>query len=255
VCYPNGSAPPPFPGEPGAATLIRGAVRPRGGSPFRVAHAVPASAHRVAAVVLPDGRGLHGYYERFAHALAGAGIETIAVDLYGRTAGIAPRDDAFPSAEHSAQLRWANVQSDVATVVGRLRGADPQRPVVTIGFCLGGRISLLAATVAELELSGAIALYPQTSGPARSDLPAPDQLIYRLGCELLCVFGGADELIASTEIAAWQGALADAGRTDEVVVYPGAPHSFFDRSAGRFAAESADVAARMLAFVTGRCRP
>jgi carboxymethylenebutenolidase len=255
VCYPDGSAPPPFPGEAAPATLSRGAVRPRGGSPFRVAHAVPAGAHRVAAVVLPDGRGLHPFYERFAHALAGAGIETIAMDLYGRTAGITPRDGGFDSRAHSAQLRWANVRSDVATVVSRLRGTDAGRPVVTIGFCLGGRISLLAATAAELRLAGAIALYPQTHGPARSDLPAPDELVGQLGCPVLSVFGGADELIPAGDVAAWRSALAAAGRgDDEVLVYPDAPHSFFDRAANGFVAASGDVAGRMLAFVKGRCR-
>lgn len=255
MCYPDGSAPPPFPGDATPATLTRGAVRPRTGSPFRVAHAVPARSRRVAAIVLPDGRGLHPFYERFAHALAGAGVEALAMDLYGRTAGIAPRDGGFDSRAHSSQLRWAQVRADLRVVAARLRGDDRRRPVITIGFCLGGRVSLLAASAPELELAGAIALYPQTHGPARSDLPAPDELAGQLGCDTLTVFGGADELIPAEEVEGWRRALATAGRRDEVLVYPGAPHSFFDRAAGHFTGESADVAARMLTFVADRCGP
>jgi carboxymethylenebutenolidase len=43
--------------------------------------------------------------------------------------------------------------------------------------------------------------------------------------------------------------LTDAGVEHELVVYDGAPHSFFDRKQEEFAAESADAWSRTLAFI------
>ena len=103
MCFPEDSLPPPPPGparEIRADSVIVGAGR--------AYHARVADADGpapVAAVVLPDGRGLHRYYERFAECLAGAGVDALAVDLYGRTAGTGERGAEFVSREHSARLR------------------------------------------------------------------------------------------------------------------------------------------------------
>ena len=48
---------------------------------------------------------------------------------------------------------------------------------------------------------------------------------------------------------AFEAALAQAGVEHEVVTYPGAPHSFFDRKQEEFADASADAWRRVLAFI------
>ena len=50
-------------------------------------------------------------------------------------------------------------------------------------------------------------------------------------------------------MAAFEHALAEAGAEHEIVVYPGAPHSFFDRRHEDFADASADAWERVLGFV------
>ncbi|MGH8962448.1 MAG: dienelactone hydrolase family protein [Jatrophihabitantaceae bacterium] len=251
MCFPDDGRPPALPGPQVEAGLARTVLRPRSGPAFAVSRAVPVAAtSRTAVLVIPDGRGLAPYYAQLALGFARTGREALAVDLYGRTAGVGPRGADFSSGEHSARLTWAGVRQDLSAAIGCLRRDEPARPVIAVGFCLGGRVSLLAAAAADLELSGAVALYSQTSGPARSDLPAPDRLVDELCCPVLTMFGGADELIPAVEVERWRDALAAAGRDDDVVVYADAPHSFFDRAASRYAAESADAAARMLAFMT-----
>ena len=61
--------------------------------------------------------------------------------------------------------------------------------------------------------------------------------------------GGADHAIGPEQVAALERALSGAGVDHEVVSYPGAPHSFFDRKQEEFAAESADAWERTLAFL------
>ena len=46
---------------------------------------------------------------------------------------------------------------------------------------------------------------------------------------LLGLYGGADEGIPPEHIEAFEQGLAKAGVDHEIVIYPGAPHSFFDR--------------------------
>ena len=48
----------------------------------------------------------------------------------------------------------------------------------------------------------------------------------------------------------FRDALEAAGVEHEVVVYEGAPHSFFDRKAAEFAAEAEDSWNRVLAFLS-----
>ena len=61
--------------------------------------------------------------------------------------------------------------------------------------------------------------------------------------------GGDDPGIPVEDVEAFDRALDDAGVEHEIVVYPGAPHSFFDRKQEEFAAESEDAWNRVLAFL------
>jgi carboxymethylenebutenolidase len=61
--------------------------------------------------------------------------------------------------------------------------------------------------------------------------------------------GGADEAIPPEDVAALEEALGRAGVPNEVVTYPGAPHSFFDRRQEDFADASEDAWRRVLDFV------
>ena len=53
-----------------------------------------------------------------------------------------------------------------------------------------------------------------------------------------------------TTTRAFEQALTGAGVEHEIVVYDGAPHSFFDRKQAEFAEASDDAWRRVLAFVS-----
>jgi carboxymethylenebutenolidase len=60
--------------------------------------------------------------------------------------------------------------------------------------------------------------------------------------------GGDDPGIPQEAVDEFKAALDEAGVVNEVVVYPGAPHSFFDRKYADFGEESADAWSRVLTF-------
>ena len=65
----------------------------------------------------------------------------------------------------------------------------------------------------------------------------------------LGLFGGADQGISAEQVQQFDEALDKAGVEHKIVVYPGAPHSFFDRRASDFAEASADAWRQVLSFI------
>jgi carboxymethylenebutenolidase len=69
------------------------------------------------------------------------------------------------------------------------------------------------------------------------------------GTPILGLMGGDDPGIPAADVAGFEAALADAGVENELVIYEGAPHSFFDRKQEEFAEASEDAWLRTLAFI------
>jgi carboxymethylenebutenolidase len=70
-----------------------------------------------------------------------------------------------------------------------------------------------------------------------------------MACPILALQGGDDAAIPAEDSRGFDNALTAAGVEHEVVIYDGAPHSFFDRKQEEFAAASEDAWNRVLAFV------
>ena len=201
-------------------------------------------------VIVPDVRGLHPYYDELTRRFAEAGVDAIALDPYGRTAGAQKRAEGFEYEPHVLQLDTDGANDDVAAGAAYLRSTDGGTPerLYTIGFCLGGRISLLQAA-SGLELAGVIGLYPWPTGPHRSGLPAPADEATHFDSPVLAIYGGADAGIPTEAREAFDRAMDDARVKHRTVVYPDAPHSYFDRKAAEHADASADTWRQILDFM------
>ena len=197
-------------------------------------------------VILPDIRGLYRFYEELALRFAERGYAAIAIDYFGRTAGVSKRGDEFEWQPHVQQTTAEGVQADVAAGVAWLRDAGHDS-IFTVGFCFGGRHSWLAAAAGH-GLAGAIGFYGRP-GEGQDGSPGPAQRAGEFDAPILGLMGGADEGIPVEEVSAFEQALLAAGAEHELVVYDGAPHSFFDRKQEQFADASADAWSRVLAFV------
>jgi len=250
MCF-DTDARPPLPPIRGGAIDVRDLTLTAADGTHVAAHAARAETPSGAGIViLPDVRGLHPYYEELARRFAEAGVHAIAIDLYSRTAGTGKRDADFVYEPYVAQLDAAALGQDVAAAAAFLRspeGGEPSR-LYTVGFCIGGRVSLLQAA-AGLDLSGVIGFYPWPVGPHRSGLPAPADEAPRFGCPVLTLYGGSDAGIPAEARDAFARALATAGVEHRSITYRGAPHSFFDRKAVDHAADSADAWREILSFM------
>lgn len=250
MCF-DSEARPPLPPIRGSA-LDASDVTLTSGDGTRVAAFVARAADPsgVGMVVIPDVRGLHPYYEELALRFAEAGINAVAIDPYSRTAGTSKRGPDFEYEPHVLVLRRETADRDVAAAAAHLtsrEGGSSER-LFTVGFCLGGRVSLLQAA-SGVDFAGVIGFYPWPVGPHRSSLPAPADEAPRFRCPVLALYGGADTAIPPDARAAFDAALDAAAIEHRSVVYEGAPHSFFDRKAADHA-DASDAAWReVLTFV------
>jgi carboxymethylenebutenolidase len=215
------------------------------GNRFAAFAALPEEPTDTGVVILPDVRGLYRFYEELALRFAERGIVAIAFDYFGRTAGVEKRGEDFDYPEHVQQTKPEQVQSDVRAAVDWLRGQDADS-IFTVGFCFGGRNSWLAAAGGH-DLKGAVGFYGSLA--TRDGNPGPIDRASEIEAPILALQAGADQNITPEQNAAFDQALTEAGVEHEIVIYPDAPHSFFDRKQADFAGASEDAWNRTLAFI------
>ena len=246
MCFDLDSTP-PIPPISGAAVSHEDLVlEAADGNRFAAFEAVPEEPASVGVVILPDVRGLYRFYEELALRFAERGYAAVAFDYFGRTAGVEKRGDEFEYMPHVEQTTPDGIQADVAASAARLRDSGCES-IFTVGFCFGGRNSWLAAASGH-GLAGAIGFYGRP-GPGRDGSPGPIDRAREMAAPILGLMGGDDPGIPQEDVDAWDEALDAAGVEHEIVVYPGAPHSFFDRKYEEFADASEDAWNRVLAFI------
>ncbi|MDQ0795267.1 dienelactone hydrolase family protein [Streptomyces sp. B1I3] len=219
------------------------------GNTFAAFTAAPAGGTRTAIVILPDVRGLYGFYTELAKRFAENGVRALVVDYYGRTAGVGKREKDFPYAEHMAKLSPRELYADLSAAVAHLRSEEggAASAVLTVGFCIGGRLAVMAAA-GRFDLAGVIGFYCwPADGPDGS--AGPTSRAADLAAPVLALMAGEDPGIPPAHVTAFDEALTEAGVDHEVVTYPGTPHSFFDAKRDAYADASADAWNRVLRFV------
>ena len=210
------------------------------GNKFAARLARPEKPNGTGMVILPDIRGLHNFYKDMACRFAEAGIDALAIDYFGRTAGIGDRGDDFDWQTHIPQTTAAGVAMDVAAGLDHLRSLGDER-LFTMGFCFGGGNSW-RQSADQPGLTGAIGFYgnPAASIEVFDDMKAP----------VLMLVAGADHR-PLTDFEEMERRLGEVGLPHQMVVYEGAPHSFFDRGQEFWADACADAWKQMLSFIKG----
>jgi carboxymethylenebutenolidase len=193
-------------------------------------------------VILPDVRGLHPFYKELAQRFAEAGVDAVAIDYFGRTAGLGDRGGAFDYQPHLEKTTPSGIDADVAAGIAYLRTpkGGAVRSVFTVGFCFGGANSW-QQSASQPGLAGAIGFYGR---PARVRA-----LIPQMKAPLLLLVAGADAATPQAEFHAFDQELTQAGVPHRMVVFEGAPHSFFDRTFAQHQEASARAWREMLDFI------
>ena len=159
MCYDDNAQPPIPPGAKGVAHGEDIILTAQDGNRFAAYIAQPDQPTSAQVIIYPDVRGLHQFYKDLALRFAEAGVRALALDYFGRTAGLTSRNESFKYMPHVQQLQLSNFFLDVQAALDHLHaGQNKKTATFTIGFCLGGSLSLQTGTQ-NFELAGLIAFY------------------------------------------------------------------------------------------------
>jgi carboxymethylenebutenolidase len=253
MCFQFDAVPPDLPTDiaraaGGAAAEVLELESPDG-THFSVAFAGTSEVRGPGVVIYPDVRGLYPFYIQLAERFAEAGHHAVVIDYFGRTAGLGPRGDDFDYMEHVPKIRSVQVQEDTMAAVDEVSRRVGETRFISVGFCFGGGESFLATTNTDLGLDGAVGFYAGLNRE-KWGMEGPLDRAADMHGPLLGLFGGADQGITQEQIDEFGGRLDGAGVEHDFHVYPGAPHSFFDRKQEEYADASEDAWRRVLEFLS-----
>jgi carboxymethylenebutenolidase len=170
------------------------------------------------------------------------GYDAICPNLYWREAPGAAPDDAAATARAQGGVPDSRLIGDVKGAADYLRSLPSSNGKVgVIGYCSGGRQSVLAAC--NVDLDAAVDCYGAfVTGTPHEGFPLQvknlvDQ-VPNLRCPLLGLFGAEDKFPSPEHVADLEKILTDFDKPFEFHSYDGAGHSFFsvDRPAYSVAA-------------------
>ncbi|HLZ57671.1 MAG TPA: dienelactone hydrolase family protein [Ktedonosporobacter sp.] len=242
MCYDDAAHPPPPPGASGQASTENLVLTASDSNRFAAYAAHPVHPARAQIIILPDAGGLRQFYKELTLRFAQVGIEALAFDYFGRSAGLAARDDSFEWQQHVPHLKLEMFFADLTAALACLRATGTgERATFAIGFCMGGTFSFWSGTT-DIGLSGAIGFYPHVDNQLLSEV------VEQIKVPVLGLFGEADQFVPVSEVRVFDEKLDDFNIEHQVVIYPGVPHGFFELQQ---TAEYADDGwKRVLDFIT-----
>src|SRR6266849_1206505 len=185
MCYSDDAHPPLPPISGAAADQGDFVLTAKDGNKFAAYFARAAKPTGAGMVVMPDVRGLHHFYKELAERFAEAGVDAVAIDYFGRSAGIGDRGEGFEYMPHIEKTSQDDVRNDVAAAITYLKSKDggAVKSVFTVGFCYGGSNSWNQSAGGH-GLNGGIGFYGR---PPRSE-----PFIAKMKSPLLLLLAGAD---------------------------------------------------------------
>jgi carboxymethylenebutenolidase len=207
--------------------------------------ALPPAGHGPGLLLMQEIFGVNEHIRAVADSYALDGFTVLAPDVFWRQA---PRvelgyvgEERQRGIELASGLQPAQVVADLQAAVKTLRALPEVAggKVGAIGYCLGGRLAYLAAALAGVD--AAVAYY---GGGIHGQLG----LAAGIGCPMQFHYAGHDDHIPPEAVQSVREAMA--GKSAEVLVYPGSMHGFNCWARASYHAPSAALAhGRSLAFL------
>ncbi len=219
---------------------------PDGTMSAHVARPKGLSAKLPAVIVVQEAFGLNRNIQEIAERIAAEGYHAVAPNFYYREGGTAV---GYGELQQAIGLmgRWTDAQivADVRATVAALEsdgGVRADRIGIT-GFCMGGRVSYLAACEVP-AIRAAVPFYGggiagQQFGPGAA---APVSRTAKMRAAIQLHFGENDSYIPPSAVEEIRQALVREKKDYEIHVYKGAGHGFFCRERADYNEEAAKLA-------------
>ena len=178
--------------------------------------AVPSSGRGPGVVVIQEWWGLVGHIKDVADRFASEGFVALAPDLFhGKTAS-----EPDEAGKLMMSMEMDKAAKDLSGAVDYLRGHDAVEPkkVGSVGFCLGGGLSLFLATIKPID---ACVIYYGVLPGAQPDLS-------KLQAPVLGHYADQDDFAPPDKARELEAQIRATGQPVEFHIYEGTTHAFFN---------------------------
>jgi dienelactone hydrolase len=179
---------------------------------------------RPAVLVIHQWTGISDHEKERAHRLAELGYNVLVADVYGKGVRPQPPEAGKEAGKYKSNRTLLRKRvNDALAVLAKDPRTDASK-MGAMGFCFGGTAAL------ELARSGANVKGVVTfHGGLDSPNPADGK---RIKGKILALHGADDPFVPPKDVAAFEQEMKGAGVDYKLVQYPGAVHSFTQKSAG-----------------------
>jgi carboxymethylenebutenolidase len=201
--------------------------------------ATPPSGRGPGVVVIQEWWGLVPHITSICDRLASEGFVALAPDLYHGESTKSP-DEA---GKLMMALRVDEAEKDMRGAVQHLlkHPTVTRRKAGTIGFCMGGALSLFAASK-NAEVGACVVFYGGHPN-VHPDLP-------NLSAPVLGLYAEKDGFVTKDSVQKLDAELTRLGKRHQFHIYPGVDHAFFNSEGKNYdAATAEDAWRRAVAFL------
>src|SRR5690349_22979272 len=178
--------------------------------------AIPENGSGPGVIVIQEWWGLVDHIKDVCKRFAGEGFVALAPDLYHGKTTKSP-DEA---GKLMMSMRIDEAEKDISGAIEYLQNHEATNggKVGVVGFCMGGALSLYAAT--KNENVGACVVFYGGHPNVKPDLA-------NLKSPVLGIYGERDRSVSPSVVHELERKLKELGKSFEYHIYPGADHAFF----------------------------
>jgi len=182
--------------------------------------AIPSSGRGKGVVVIQEWWGLVPHIKDVADRFTAAGFVALAPDLYHGQAASNQEPDV--AGKLMMSLKISEADKDLAGAIDFLSKHDSvmSKKVGTVGFCMGGALSLFAAANNPDKVGACVVFYGVHAFVMGE--------VERLQAPVLGLYAEHDDITKPEAIDQLQKDFEKHGKQIEVKIYPGTHHAFFN---------------------------
>jgi carboxymethylenebutenolidase len=169
---------------------------------------------KLGVVVVQEWWGLVPHIQDVVDRFARLGCVALAPDLYHGKSTV----DAQEAAHLMQGLDWSRATQELGGAIAHLRSVEGCTKVVVVGFCMGGALAVIAASLPGVDAYAAYYGFPPTGAVDLDRIQVPG----------LIFFGEEEPHFSVPDAQAFAARQRSRQHPTEVIIYEGAGHAFFN---------------------------
>jgi len=190
-------------------------------------------------VVIQEAFGVNSHIKKVTERIAAEGYVAIAPDIFHRESErLIPYSEMAKAIATMQRVVDSKAMEDVAAAIAHLKSQSNVKAssIGVIGFCMGGRLTYLAAAHHANDIKAAVPYYP---GGLTMGNPSPLSRTGEIKCPMYLFFGAKDQLIPMDQAGQINTELTSKKVAFQMKIYPEAGHGFFCDERGSYHEASA----------------